>query len=109
MLPDRIRVEIISLLTPLNIEKVILFGSYASENQTANSDIDLYVVTKDEFIPQTFKEKMAMKMAVSRVLRNLKKIMDIDLIVHTKLMHEKFIELGSSFSREITEKGIPLL
>jgi hypothetical protein len=33
---------------------------------------------------------------------------DIDLIVHTKPMHEKFIQLGSMFSREVTTKGVVL-
>jgi len=32
----------------------------------------------------------------------------IDLIVHTKKMNEKFIELDSSFSKEIVSKGISL-
>jgi hypothetical protein len=33
---------------------------------------------------------------------------DIDLIVHTKPMHEKFIQLGSMFSREVATKGVVL-
>jgi len=42
---------------------------------------------------------------VSAVLRDIKKKIPIDLIVHTKPMHEKFIELGSQFSKEVLAKG----
>ena len=33
---------------------------------------------------------------------------NIDLIVHTKPMHEKFIQLGSMFPKEVRENGVVL-
>ncbi len=44
---DTIKQSIIDRLKPLQLNKVILFGSYADENPTDDSDVDLYVVTKD--------------------------------------------------------------
>ena len=38
-------------LKPLNPEKNIILGSYAKGTQTKESDIDIYIVTKDNFIP----------------------------------------------------------
>jgi predicted nucleotidyltransferase len=54
---EEVKKEIIEKLKPLNPEKIILFGSYAYGTPDANSDIDIYVVTKDEFIPQNFSTK----------------------------------------------------
>lgn len=105
----KIESEIVERLAPLSPEKIILFGSYANGTPTADSDIDLYVVTNDDFIPQSWQEKNRIYLSVSRKIRALRKHVPIDLIVHTKKMHEKFIELNSFFSREINQEGIRLL
>lgn len=109
MLTDNIKKEIINSLKPLDLEKVILFGSYAYGSPTNDSDIDLYVVTKDDFIPNNFKEKMKIKLKVSKSLKNLKYKYDFDLIVHSIPMYEKFINVGSLFSKEIIRNGHRLI
>ncbi|MGX9365336.1 nucleotidyltransferase domain-containing protein [Desulfoplanes sp. PS50] len=101
--------QIIERLQGLNPEKVILFGSYADGTANDESDLDLYVVTKDDFIPKNFQEKTQVRLKVSRVLSDLQKTIPIDIITHTQKMHTKFINLNSSFAREITEKGIRLI
>lgn len=101
--------EIVNCLKPLNLEKVILFGSYAYGTPNEESDINLYVVTKDDFIPQSFREKSTITKEVSHAIRDLRSKVSIDLIVHRKKMSEKFIELDSSFSRELFTKGKNLL
>ena len=106
---EELKHEIVKRLKPLDPEKVILFGSYAYGTPTENSDIDLYVVTKDEFIPQSFKEKMNIKMKVSEAIRDLMKDIPTDLITHTKAMHSRFVEMDSMFSRKILRDGISLL
>lgn len=100
--------EIVEHLKPVGLEKVILFGSYAYGKPTEDSDIDLYIVTKDDFIPKSFKENIQMKLKVSRAIKDLQKIVPIDTIIHTKAMSKKFIDMGSSFSKEIFSKGILL-
>ena len=54
---EHIKTEIVKRLKPLNIAQIILFGSYASGTPNEQSDIDLYVVTKDDFIPKNFMTK----------------------------------------------------
>ncbi|MEI6057063.1 MAG: nucleotidyltransferase domain-containing protein [Lentisphaerota bacterium] len=105
---ELLKQEIVQRLKALNPEKIILFGSYAYGSPTKDSDIDLYVVTNDNFIPQSFKENMEIKLKVANQLKSLQAIIPIDTITHTKQMSEKFIELNSSFSREIFQKGIYL-
>ena len=105
---EKIKKEIIQRLAPLNPEKIILFGSYAWGNPNEDSDIDLYVVTNDNIMPKSWNEKNRIFLTVAREIRSLRKQAAIDLIVHTKKMHEKFLELNSSFSREIIQKGIQI-
>ncbi|HEY6954897.1 MAG TPA: nucleotidyltransferase domain-containing protein [Flavisolibacter sp.] len=93
-------------LKELNPYKVILFGSYAYGTPHVDSDIDLLVVTNDQFIPHTFKEKTNLYISVSEQILNISKQVPVDLIVYTLPMYEQFIEAGSSFSKEILSKGI---
>ncbi len=71
-------------------------------------DIDLIVVTDDDYMPRNYKENMQNYLKVSSVLRETRKKIPIDLIVHTRPMHEKFIQLGSMFSRDVTKRGVVL-
>jgi len=106
---EKIQKEILNALSPLQLDKIILFGSYAYGEPTKNSDIDLYIVTKDNYIPQSYKEKRALVWEISQKILDIRKKYAIDLLVHTKKMHEKFVELESSFSKKILEKGKVLL
>lgn len=106
---EELKPLIIERLKPLNPKNIILFGSYAYGTPNEDSDIDLYVVTNDNFIPKTWEEKSKLTRKFSKSLRDLRKTFAIDLIVHTKKMNEKFIELESSFSQEIMQKGKVIL
>jgi len=92
-------------LQNLNISKVILFGSWANNTQTKNSDVDLLVVTNDEYIFQSFAQKMEAKLKITKALNAIRKVADIDLIVHTKPMHNRFLLLDSGFKNEIINSG----
>ena len=86
-------------------EKIILFGSYAYGEPEDNSDLDILVVTGDEIIPSDFSEKSKIYLRISKTISEIKREFPVDLIVHTKPMHEKFIENNSLFARELLEKG----
>jgi predicted nucleotidyltransferase len=85
--------------------KVILFGSYAWGKPTQWSDVDLLIVTKDTSMPSSFKQKNSIYLKWAMAFREIEKDIPVDLIVHTLPMHEKFIELNSSFSSQIINKG----
>ena len=109
MLSASVRSEIIDNLRAIDPEKVILFGSYAYGTPGPDSDIDLYIVTKENFIPKTFEENLEIKKKVYMALSSFRKKYASDILVHTIPVHQKFIELGSSFSKEIMQKGINLI
>ncbi len=106
---EKIKAEIVARLKPLNPERVILFGSYAWGEPEKNSDIDLYVVTNDTFMPKSWREKSDVHLRVINQLDDIQKTVPVDLIAHTVPMHEKCIELGSMFSRKILRDGVRLI
>lgn len=107
-LPAKLQNAIVEATKPLTPCKVILFGSYAYGEPHKDSDVDLYIVTNDDFFPKDFEEKSALYAKFSRALDDIYKQKPIDIIVHTKPMYEKFVEMNSSFARQILTNGIEL-
>ena len=106
---ETLKKEIIECLRPLDPEQVVLFGSLANGTAGKDSDIDLYVVTRDDFIPQNYQEKREIVRKISRALMALRMKVSLDLMVHTQQMNRKFYAMNSSFAKEIREKGIRLI
>jgi uncharacterized protein len=96
---------IVEKLKTTNPEKIILFGSYAHGEPSEESNLDILVVTDDETIPSSFSEKSKIYLRISKTISEIKKEISVDLIVHTKPMHQKFIEFDSLFARDIYTKG----
>ena len=99
---------IVARLKEEGIAKIILFGSLTSDEVGIDSDIDLMVVTNDDHMPKSYKEKTDVYLKVSSALTEITRKVPIDLIVYTKPMYKKFNELGSLFSKEISQNGIVL-
>ena len=97
--------SIIEKLKGTNPDKIILFGSYAYGEPTDKSDLDILVVTSDDIIPSSYKEKSLIYLRISHAISDIKKEFPIDLIVHTKAMHKRFIESNSLFARELLTNG----
>ena len=102
---EQIKEEIVQRLKPLNPTKVILFGSYAYGTPTKDSDIDLYVVTNDDFMPKNWREKSQVYLKIADTLDDIMAQTAVDLIVHTKQMYQKFKELNSSFYQHDIQRG----
>ena len=109
MLIESIKKEIIENLRVIDPVKVILFGSYAYGTPDKDSVIDLYIVTKDNSTPETFEDNLQTKNEVNMAISNIKNKYASNILVHTLSLHLKFIELESSFSQEIMQKGIVLI
>jgi len=102
---EKLKMEILKRLEPLEPDRIILFGSHANGEATEESDVDLYVIGKEKYLPATREEKRQLYLKYSRALRDLRKQIAIDLIVHTDSMHRRMKELNGSFYRELREKG----
>lgn len=101
--------NIVSTLTPLSPAKVFLFGSYARGTAKDDSDVDIYIVSNEDFIPASYAENMRHYKKYSKPLKALKHEIALDLIVHTKAMHRLFEDGDSSFFKEITKHGERLI
>ncbi len=79
-----------------NPERVLLFGSHASENASGESDVDLLVVMNFEGRPhqQAFE-----------IRRNIKRPFPLDLLVRRPSDIERRLRMGDFFFKEILEKG----
>jgi predicted nucleotidyltransferase len=86
-------------LQTIDPERVILFGSYAYGTPNRDSDIELYVVTKENFIPENFEQNLQVKKKVYMALSNFRKKYASDIIVHTLPVHKKFIGLAENAIR----------
>ncbi len=106
---DELKRQISEAPRPLNPEKVILFGSHAWGRPTEDSDMDLYVVTQGDFVPATWRQRRDIVRRVSDRILDLRTRYPIDLLVHTKPMHRRFVETQSSFARQIMTEGARLL
>jgi len=106
---EKAKKDIVKALAVLDVEKAILFGSYAYGNPTDDSDLDLYVVTKDDYTPQNYNEKRKLVRKVSNSILGLREEFSIDLIVHTKKMEQEFVLQETSLSNDILTRGVPLL
>ena len=97
--------QIIDKLQKLDLMKILVFGSYATNSIREDSDIDLLVVLNEDFLPETYDEWKKIKMKVRRLLREINKKVPINLLVYTVPQYELLMKNMSSFFREIHETG----
>ena len=85
------------LVSSFDVEKIVLFGSYGSENQTGDSDIDLFVLLN------TRKKGIERYAMVSEVLEPRK--IPMDIIVKTPAEIKKREGYFDPFIKSIMTKG----
>jgi len=88
--------QIVERFKPL---KVILFGSYAGGEPTADSDVDLLVIMETPL--QNVEQAVAIRRAVGFPFAT-------DLLVRTPRQIAERLALGDVFLREVVTKGIVL-
>ena len=99
-------IEIITeKLKSINPYLIILFGSYAYGTPHEDSDIDILVVTQDDFMPRTFSERLEFRLSIKKIIRETAKKLPVDLLIYSRPMFKKFKELNSSFAKEILSNG----
>jgi uncharacterized protein len=97
--------QITERLSTIEPYKALLFGSFADGEPGPDSDIDLIVVLNKRGFPASYGEKMENYRSIRRLLRDINIKAPIDVIVYTIDEWNAFVEIGSSFSRLVIEKG----
>lgn len=97
--------QILQSLQAIDPKMIMVFGSYSKGDMNEDSDLDLLVVLNEKEIPQTYDDKIEMKLRIRKMIREINKKIAIDLLVYTLPEYEEFIKSNSSFSREVVETG----
>ena len=102
MLTNKLIAEIISILKLQGIEKLILFGSYASGNANPESDIDLLAIKN---IPESKIRnfRIQLKKALWNKLASENK--EFDILVDSEERIKQRIAMGDLFYKEIFNNG----
>lgn len=95
---DKVEAAIRKIVEICRPRKLVLFGSFLTENIDINSDIDILVVVRDE-IPDTRRESVRIRKA----LRGISMSMDILVVRESRL--EKLADAPGMIYREILTNG----
>ena len=101
---NEIKTELLDRLTPLDPDRIILFGSYAYGTPTEESDIDLFLL-KDGLPKDKVREY---QLSLQKSLFDLQKkyLIGIDLFVDSsERVKSRIKEVNDQFYTEIMSKG----
>ena len=88
------------ILETIPVEQIYLFGSYANGKATTGSDLDMYVIMKDDAsLPEI---KAEQKIALATIGR---KTMPADILVSKKSRFERRLT-APTLEREVATKGM---
>lgn len=82
--------------------KIILYGSYAYGNPTADSDIDLLI------LKSTNKRRVDRFVEVKKVIYNPNRKISLSPLVYDPQELEERLKIGDTFIKEILDKGVVL-
>ena len=97
--------EIVKTMIVHNAYEIILFGSISKEKFDDESDIDLLIILDIDKIPETYEEKMKLKLEIRKALRKINRKISLDLLIYTKKEYEIMKKEKSSFFEEIIRTG----
>ena len=96
---------LVDKLLELDRVKIIAFGSYANGDMNEDSDLDLLIVLNINTIPQTYEEKMDLKVEIRKKIREINKKIPIDILVYTLPEYNEIKKNMGSFLKEIHQTG----
>ena len=90
------------IVNTVPVEQIYLFGSYADGFPHKYSDLDLYVVLKDDIQMRLIDAVVKIRLAIGR-----KKTMPVDIIANTLSRYRERAE-GPTMERTISREGIKI-
>jgi predicted nucleotidyltransferase len=90
------------IINTVPVEQIYLFGSYAYGTPHKDSDLDLYVVLKDEVEMRLIDAVTKIRLAIAR-----KKTMPVDIITNKLSSYNERIQLPT-IERTIANEGIKI-
>ena len=90
------------IINTVPVEQIYLFGSYAYGTPHNNSDLDLYVILKDETQMRIIDAVAQIRLAIGR-----KKTMPVDIIANKLSRYNEKVKLPT-MERTISREGIKI-
>jgi predicted nucleotidyltransferase len=97
--------DLVENLKPADPYKIVLFGSCARDEMTADSDIDLMVVLDNDNVAKTYEERAGKKLAVRKLVRSINYKVALDILVYSKKELAILKDYGNSLIDEIEKTG----
>ena len=88
------------ILETIPVEQIYLFGSYANGTPTNDSDLDIYVIMKDDASQPEIEAEQKIALAFIE-----KKTMPADILVSKKTRFERRLS-APTLEREVATKGM---
>jgi predicted nucleotidyltransferase len=102
---DAILSDLVTSLKASNPSKIILFGSYAAGTENEDSDIDLMVILDNDDVSRTYQQRMAKKLFVRKLVREINYKVALDILVYSKAELKIIKENGNYFIDEVEKTG----
>jgi predicted nucleotidyltransferase len=90
------------IINTVPVEQIILFGSYANGTPHKDSDLDLYVILKDDVQMRLIDAAIQIRHAIGR-----KKTMPIDIITNKYTRYQE-LKNHATLERTIEREGIKI-
>ncbi|GBR73761.1 putative nucleotidyltransferases [Candidatus Termititenax aidoneus] len=97
--------DLVENLKPADPYKIVLFGSCARDEMTADSDIDLMVVLDNDDVAKTYEERAQKKLAVRKLVRSINYKHALDILVYSKKELAMLKDYGNFLIDEIEKTG----
>lgn len=107
---DNIRTVISQKLKEhLNLKEILLFGSWARNENKPDSDIDIVVILNEEGINLDYESIINKRIKIAKILSDIKSKVEIDNLVYTKDEWELLLKSDNGFINNIVKEGISIL
>jgi predicted nucleotidyltransferase len=97
--------DLVENLKPADPYKIVLFGSCARDEMTADSDIDLMVVLDNDDVARTYTERTQKELAVRKLVREINYKVALDILVYSKKELNILKDYGNFFIEEVEKTG----
>jgi predicted nucleotidyltransferase len=97
--------DLVENLKPADPYKIILFGSYARGEETADSDVDLMVVLDNNDVAKTHKERLDKKLSIWKLVREINYQIALDILVYSRAELKRLKEYGNFFIEDVERTG----
>lgn len=106
---EEIRKNISSrLLKHLKVKDIILYGSWAKNENKPDSDIDIVVILDEEGVNFDYDNTIEKRIRVAKILADLKSKTEIDNLVYTKDEWNILLNSDNNFIKQIVQTGISI-